>query len=443
MPRAGIQLTLVAVAASLACLAVATASAQAAFPGPNGRIAFHRGFDSGAQVFSISPDGGTLAAFAGSPSPSSDAAFSPNGARIAFTAGRLGAGDVYVVNSDGSGLGLVTSSPADDSSPAWSPDGSRLAFVSNRAGNREIYVVNVDGSGLTRMTDNPALDGDPAWSPDGTKIAFSSDRSGPGNLLRTEIYTRPAAGGSAVPTPLTRNDVFDAEPNWSPNGARIAFTRATAPDQADVVTMSSSGGGEVNLTNADQTFDVSPAFSPDGTQIAFARIDSGIYAMPVSGGAARAITSGSDSHPDWGPLQPVAAATAAPSAPASALPAVAPATGITPGLTIGRSPLALRRGVAAVRIACSRGAGPVRGVLTLRSVAKLPIAGRRTRRQLKLGSARFACAGGRTVVVRVRLSGTARRALTRTRRLRVLATASARGTTGSAASRTTLTLKVR
>jgi len=67
--------------------------------------------------------------------------------------------------------------------------------------------MNVDGSRQTRLTDNAAEDTDPDWSPNGRRIAFTSHRDG-----NFEIYVM-TANGSAQ-TRLTNNPAFDADPSW-------------------------------------------------------------------------------------------------------------------------------------------------------------------------------------------------------------------------------------
>jgi Tol biopolymer transport system component len=57
--------------------------------------------------------------------------------------------------------------------------GGVIVFSSDQDGNDEIYTMNADGSGRRRLTRNPATDGMPNWSPDGAQIAFYSYRPGP------------------------------------------------------------------------------------------------------------------------------------------------------------------------------------------------------------------------------------------------------------------------
>jgi dipeptidyl aminopeptidase/acylaminoacyl peptidase len=69
--------------------------------------------------------------------------------------------------------------------------------------------MNADGSNLVRLTNNSADDEDPNWSPDGTKIAFISMRDG-----HYEIYTMNADGSNQTRITTTNGHAID--PDWKP-----------------------------------------------------------------------------------------------------------------------------------------------------------------------------------------------------------------------------------
>src|SRR6266540_4157053 len=95
--------------------------------------------------------------------------------KIAFTSTRDGNVEIYVMDADGSKQTRLTNNTFLDRTPAWSPDGGQIAFASNRTtGNFDIFVMNADGSAQTNISNGVQADfQDPDWSPDGTKIACS------------------------------------------------------------------------------------------------------------------------------------------------------------------------------------------------------------------------------------------------------------------------------
>ena len=65
------------------------------------------------------------------------------------------------------------------------------------------------GTGLMRLTTNLSVDAEPTWSPDGAKIAFTTNRNG---ILQFAIYLMNANGSS--PTRLMTHPRVDISPAW-------------------------------------------------------------------------------------------------------------------------------------------------------------------------------------------------------------------------------------
>lgn len=115
------------------------------------------------------------------------------------------------------------------SDPQPSPDGSRIVYVRKRydvkanKGASSLWLVPTAGCEARRLTTAEANDAQPRWSPDGARIAFLSDRGG-----KTQIWGLDIAGGE--PRALTDLPVDVESFQWSPDGKRFAFTAETYTD---------------------------------------------------------------------------------------------------------------------------------------------------------------------------------------------------------------------
>lgn len=135
----------------------------------------------------------------------------------------------------------------------------------------------------------------PVFAAPPQKLAFASDRSGHG-----DIFIRNAWGQL---TNLTRSPTGDWDPQWSPDGRRLAFT-SYLNGQADIRLMAPDGSGATNLT-ADPAWDYSPAWSPDGARLVFVSErdgDAELFIQAVTETTATQITFNThqDRLPDWG-----------------------------------------------------------------------------------------------------------------------------------------------
>jgi dipeptidyl aminopeptidase/acylaminoacyl peptidase len=276
------------------------ASAHAAFPGANGRIAVN----DDRFIYSMNPDGtGLVRLTTPSAGSDSDPAWSADGTKIALSRSLpypSSERQIWTMNADGSNQTRLTSGSS-DRSPAWSPDGTKIVFA--RANN--IYTMNADGSGLMQLTNvGTGTAQDPAWSPDGTKIAF----------VRANNIWKMNPDGSSQVAVTTRGVAEELEPQWSPDGRKIVFTFNTDEDPDnndhffDVGVINPDGTNWVDITNTVPSPDeFSPQWSPDGQKVLFTR---GLFGY--SGGeVAAADPDGSNLakvgvsgiwNPDWQPL---------------------------------------------------------------------------------------------------------------------------------------------
>lgn len=164
------------------------------------------------------------------------------------------------------------------SQPALSPDGRRVAYTvrtldleADRSRDR-LWLVSVGGGDARPLTAGPG-DAHPTWSPDGSRIAFT--RAG-------QVHVVGLDGGD--PEQLTELPLGAGAPVWSADGRRLAFC---AP--VDV----SDPGGPLVSRRLD--------YQADGAGMGLARRQ--VHVLDVETGACRQLTDGAEhaGQPAWSP----------------------------------------------------------------------------------------------------------------------------------------------
>jgi TolB protein len=290
----------------LTMLGAATTASWATPPGKNGQIMFRRYLDpqkTTGAVFAMNVDGSGVKQLTrprrGVVDQYND--MSPDGRRIVFERKeRCPAGGsrdgldntcdlVYVMGLDGKELrqlvpcGFDTSEPFPGTcvgarTPSWSPDGNRIAFryalvddnyVDSYTTNIGIWIANADGSArrqITQLEPGTSWDREPQWSPDGRRLAFVRE-----DLKRKAeaVFTVNVDGSGlfqVTPWGLKAGN----RPDWSPDGRWLVVGAAPTGVQ-NVYKIRPNGKGLTQLTKARTGGYLSSTFSPDGRMIVTAR----------------------------------------------------------------------------------------------------------------------------------------------------------------------------
>jgi dipeptidyl aminopeptidase/acylaminoacyl peptidase len=254
----------------------------------------------------------------------SDPQLSPDGQWVAYvvsvtdTTENATDSDVWIVRADGSAPARrLTTSKKSDAAPRWSPDGRRIAFISGREERPQLFVLDPSGGEAERLTESKTAVSGFAWSPDGAHVAFVAARAPSADEERRQKIKDDAIVVDSI-FPHTRLFVLDVadrkvrelvqgdfsvgDPQWSPDGKRLAYVVRPTPkaddgSRSDVWIVAADGAGQPRRLTDNPGTDANPRWSPDGRSIALltrpgASDQVGLLrlaVMPAEGGAARVV----------------------------------------------------------------------------------------------------------------------------------------------------------
>jgi dipeptidyl aminopeptidase/acylaminoacyl peptidase len=207
---------------------------------------------------------------------------------------------IWIAARDGANRRQLTQGRKSSTNPQWSNDGKWLYFLSNRFGKNDLFRIPIAGGEASQIT--RAKGGVRAFvlSPDNRSVAYTTvepdeefEKAVKDKRDMRVLDTRPqnariwivqTANGpgeteraSRVITPA---DCHAQEFDWSPDGARIAFTFWATPVVNDwrksrLAEVDVSSGAVKDLALAG-TYAGKPAYSRDGRWIAFAQFSGSV-----------------------------------------------------------------------------------------------------------------------------------------------------------------------
>jgi dipeptidyl aminopeptidase/acylaminoacyl peptidase len=260
---------------------------------------------------------------------------SPDGKRIAYTISEWDKKDnyrishIWLVSADGGPTVRMTNGDKGETSPQWSPDGARIGFLADRDKSAQVWAIPVDGGEAEKITNEENNVQSFRWSPNSKSVAFVT-RDTPKDKAEREKRRKEKFDTIVVDSDYSYSHLWTINletkekkrltegnftvvtatpPQWSPDGASIAFvmSRSGAQESAFIdisedrntgISVIPAAGGPPRQLTTNPGADGNPLWSPDGKWIAYtenaeqkswaAKTD--VMVIPAGGGAARNLT---------------------------------------------------------------------------------------------------------------------------------------------------------
>ena len=316
VPRAVLVFAVLALLIALLVATVAFIGTRPSIPPITGATNGHLAFANGGDIVVVEPDGTGRRTLIAQSGTVGGLAYSPNGERLAYWYDATGGGaqDLVVVDADGSNPVTIASGirAVTNLHPAWSPDGTTIAYsaettqpddpacqpsVNGSFCTSRIFLAAVDGSG-TRQIGDPGMDArGPDWSPDGATIAFGGGNASP--AVGVHLYLMNADGSNVRQVSDVRGEGWGfLRMDWSRDGSKIAGTAsATDTGEWDIWVINADGSGATNVGTPEEDDELFPSWAPDRDALAWWR--NGVVVLEE--GADPVTFPGSPGMPAWSP----------------------------------------------------------------------------------------------------------------------------------------------
>lgn len=176
-------------------------------------------------------------------------------------------GELFTIATDRGDVTRVTESTSRETGPQWSPDSRWIAFVSDKSGRDEVWIGPpvVAAKAWKQVSNSDSQKLQIVWAPDSKSLLYTATdhklykytlETGKTEVLASSSVT--GFGGSAI-----------GNPQFSPDGKWISYTKVMETLLPHVVVISSEGGSEHRVTDETSYSDANAVWTPDGKKLVY------------------------------------------------------------------------------------------------------------------------------------------------------------------------------